>query len=229
MAAGRRCGDSERVRDFETSDKILANNARCCVGKRKRDFVRLREAVCVQAASAGLYCRRFSINCLKQGSMKEVPLTKGMFAFVDDEDFFKLKKGKWHARIGRKTAYAGRVGKKDDGESRIVLMHRAILKLTDEPVCVDHIDGNGLNNQKSNLRICSAQQNLRNSGLRRDNSTGYKGVSFSISNKGFMATIRYNNKKIYLGTFLTPEEAARAYDEAAKRLHGEFARTNFSD
>jgi len=105
-------------------------------------------------------------------------------------------------------------------------MHRVIL---DAPMnmLVDHINGNGLDNRRENLRICTNTENLRNRGKDRDNTSGYKGVVIKKGEKKFRAQIRVNQKTIHLGSFSTPEEAARAYDDAAREYFGEFAWTNF--
>ena len=92
---------------------------------------------------------------------------------------------------------------------------------------VDHIDGNGLNNQRSNLRQCSHQQNLHNQDIRIDTSTGYKGVHFNKESGKYRAQIAVNHKRHFLGSFADPAEAALAYDNAARKHHGEFCRVNF--
>jgi hypothetical protein len=90
---------------------------------------------------------------------------------------------------------------------------------------VDHIDGNTLNNQRSNLRIVNRFQNGMNQGKHKNNTSGYKGVNSNGFN--YMARIRVNGERIYIGTYSTVEEAGRAYDNKAKELHGEFAKLNF--
>jgi HNH endonuclease/AP2 domain-containing protein len=113
--------------------------------------------------------------------------------------------------------------------SRPRLAHRlAWLIMTGEwpPAGIDHIDGNSLNNRWANLRAATPSENLRNRGKTRKNTSGYKGVSWSTSNNGWVAQITHHYKTRNLGTFQTPEEAAAAYDEAATQLHGEFARRN---
>src|SRR5690606_19356654 len=112
---------------------------------------------------------------------------------------------------------------------RIGIMHRAILGSLHEELKtdhVDHIDGNSLNNSKANLRVCNHSQNQANARLRTDNTSGYKGVSFLASNNVWVASIKIRGKQTYIGRFNTPETAALAYNEAAIRLHGEFARLN---
>jgi hypothetical protein len=101
----------------------------------------------------------------------------------------------------------------------------------DKDMLIDHLDGNTFNNQKKNLRICTHSENMRNSKIPINNTSGYKGVSLiknTITEK-WMATIRFNNKKNYLGSFNDPVDAARAYNEAALKYHGEFAHINKID
>ena len=94
---------------------------------------------------------------------------------------------------------------------------------------VDHINGNPLDNRKSNLRICTNAENQRNRGVNKNNTSGYKGVCWAKQNKKWKARIKHNGKLIHLGYYKDKEEAARAYDKKAKELHGEYAYLNFPD
>jgi len=104
-------------------------------------------------------------------------------------------------------------------------MHRVIMN-TPIHLEVDHVDHNTLNNQRYNLRNCSHCQNSKNQKSHKDSTSKYKGV-FQKRPDRFQSHITQNGKIIHLGTYKTEEEAARAYDEAAKRLHGKFAYLNF--
>ena len=113
------------------------------------------------------------------------------------------------------------------GRRRATLpIHRLIM---DAPkgMEVDHINGNPLDNRKSNLRICTIAENLRNKGAGKNNTSGYKGVSWVKRNKRWLAQIKHNGKQVYIGHYKNKEEAARAYDKKAKELHGEYAYLNF--
>jgi hypothetical protein len=157
--------------------------------------------------------------------MKEVQLSRGYVALVDDDDFEWLSQYRWHASDkGAGYFYAARIITKDDGKRTLEYMHRAI-KQNPKGFFVDHKDGNTFNNQKSNLRVCTRAENIRNEGKQKHNTSGYCGVRPSGSK--FVAHITVNNKNIYIGTCDTKEEAARAYDAAALKYHGEFARLNF--
>jgi hypothetical protein len=156
--------------------------------------------------------------------MKSISLTQGKFADVDDEDYDHLMSRKWQARFDGKNWYAvTRVG------SRRVSMHRMIMGIEDPKVEVDHRDGNGLHNWRGNLRVCTRAQNLSNRGVFKNNTTGYKGVVVARSgNKNsYRAQLRFHGKLLYFGFYSTPEQAARAYDAAARKFFGEFARLNF--
>jgi hypothetical protein len=108
-----------------------------------------------------------------------------------------------------------------------IKLHRLLMGVTDPKIIIDHKDGDTLNNQKENLRICTSAENSRNSKPNKTYSTtGYKGVSYNKRVKRWTGAIIYNRKKIFLGYFSSPEVAANAYNEAAKKYHGEFARLN---
>nr|WP_269140600.1 HNH endonuclease [Proteus terrae] len=94
---------------------------------------------------------------------------------------------------------------------------------------IDHIDGDKLNNRIENLRICTHNQNQHNQGIRASNKSGYKGVSWMKSVKKWQAQICCNSKVTHLGLYTNKIEAAKAYDEAAKKLHGDFAWLNFPE
>lgn len=154
--------------------------------------------------------------------MKEIPLTHGKIAFVDDEDFDLLDQFKWLAIRRGYTFYAARmIGPK--GNRSTILMHRVVMRcgLGEE---VDHRNRDGLNNTRENLRMATRSENMRNSRRRKDNVSGFKGVSFHRSTRKWQAHIMLNQKSIYLGIFTTPEEAHLAYCQAAESMHGEFAR-----
>ena len=157
--------------------------------------------------------------------MKTINLSRGFLALVDDEDFEALSKNKWSAHTSGATHICASRNVKLQNSRCVVLMHREILKVSDRNLHVDHVDGNPLNNQKANLRVCSRQENMQNSKLRTDNKLGLKGVSLRRSKSSpYQATIQAGKVQRYLGVFATAEQAHAAYCAAAKVLHGEFAR-----
>lgn len=156
--------------------------------------------------------------------MKEVELTRGYKAQVDDEDYERVMQFKWHAHPGNNTFYAMRYVP-DTGENQ--LMHRFILGLTSSDARVDHSpDPSGLNNQRNNLRIATCQDNNYNRRLNSDNTSGFKGVTWNKASQRWRATIKVNRRKLHLGYFEDSKEAAKAYDIAAIQHHGMFAKTN---
>ncbi len=154
--------------------------------------------------------------------MKQIELTQGQVAIVDDCDFDMLSKHKWSARQRRSGYWDAitniRVRK---GKQKTTYMSRLILG-TPEGMIADHINGNTLDNTRANLRTTTFNQNIQNQKLKRTNSAGYKGVQ----KRGKRWIARVGNS-LYLGRHDTPEDAARAYDKAAKEMYGEFARINF--
>jgi len=155
--------------------------------------------------------------------VKEIPLTQGQVALVDNEDFETLNQFKWCAQWApdAQTFYAQRrEGKK------IIYMHRKILDAPDR-VKIDHRNHLGLDNQRSNLRFATGNQNQANSRISKRNTSGFKGVSRYRKKERWKAQISKNNRSIFLGYFNHPEQAARAYDAAALKYFGEFACCNF--
>ena len=157
--------------------------------------------------------------------MKEIELTLGKKALVDDADFEWLNQYKWSAVKGTYTFYAARSAKDENGKFKRVQMHREITQ-TPKGLQTDHADGNGLNNQRSNLRVCTIQQNQHNTTSHRDSSSKYKGVSWKKSGKKWLARIKINAERRHIGVYKTEIEAAQAYDKVAKESFGEFARLN---
>lgn len=159
--------------------------------------------------------------------MKTIELTQGKVTLVDDEDYDFLMQWKWHAMIKKEDyRYAARRKNK-----KVLIMHRVIMNATDIKIAVDHKDHDGLNNQKSNLRLCINAQNIcnRRTSIHKSSSK-YLGVYLSNwAVKKWKAQITKNNQKFFLGHFDSEEDAACAYDAAAKRLHGEFANLNFKN
>jgi len=146
------------------------------------------------------------------------------YALVDDEDFEELNKHKWYAIKDHNTYYAIRHDKRDPNtlERKSVRMHRILLNAPSNMV-VDHINGNGLDNRRSNIRLCTQSQNAFNQRKNIKNVSGYKGVGWHKQRKKWRAQIRINKKRIDIGHFSTPKLAHEAYIEAAKKYHGDFA------
>lgn len=155
--------------------------------------------------------------------MREITLTQGKFAQVDDEDYEKVSKFRWCAEKLGHVFYAKR-WVTIDGKAVGIRMHRLIVSLErGDSRLVDHKDGNGLNNQKSNLRICTKAQNQFNMRRNSRNTSGYRGVSRGKKPGTWCARIRSSGKYLYLGSYHSKEDAYVAYCKAAKELRGEYA------
>lgn len=158
--------------------------------------------------------------------MKLIQLRRGEFAKVDDEDFELVSKYKWYANTNGRTKYVKSTIRNDNVQT-IILMHRLVFPGEIKGKQIDHIDGDGLNNQKSNLRICSHSENQMNRKPRINTTSKFKGVYFKTKEEKWVAIIKLNGKTKWLGRFKIETEAAIAYDRAAKELFGEFAKLNF--
>lgn len=160
--------------------------------------------------------------------MREILLTQGKAALVDDDDYDALMLHKWQACKDHGGNWYAQRRRWSRSLGKPIHMHREVLQAPDG-VSVDHRDGNGLNNTKQNLRLCTNSQNIANAKRRKDNSSGFRGVTANGRSWGkrWVAQIKYQNKNFYLGIYDEPAAAARAYDIKAKELFGEFARLNF--
>ncbi len=152
--------------------------------------------------------------------VRRIPLGRGLFATVDAADYEELSKYKWYAKRHGPTTYATCI---KDG--RIVYMHRMIMR-PGKGLLVDHIDGNGLNNRRCNLRICTHQQNQANRGPRGGSS---RFVGVHRHGDKWHASIRCRGEYFYLGLFDDEVEAAKARDRKAYELHGEYAYLNLPE
>ena len=155
-------------------------------------------------------------------AFRKIPLTQGQYAIVDPERYEELAKHKWFAKRCDGRFYAVRSAK-----NKNVKMHHVIIG-TEEGKVIDHINSNGLDNRKANVRFATIQQNGWNKRKQRGNySSKYKGVHWEKKRKEWRARIKCSGRSIHLGRFDTEEEAGMAYDGKARELFGEFASLNF--
>ena len=151
-------------------------------------------------------------------------LGNGLETLVDADDYIKYGTMKW--RIDKENELYPRRKFWINGKKRGLLLHRLIMDAK-KGQQVDHINRNSLDNRKENLRFCTSSQNLQNSRLSKKNTSGYKGVYFFKNQKKWKAKIYFNKKSLFLGHFNNKEDAARAYDKAAKEHFKSFANLNF--
>ena len=157
-------------------------------------------------------------------------MTQGKFAIVDPDDYYRLCKHKWHTRKihnGFYAVHSQRV-RGEKGKVEHVLMHREVLAVG-EGRFVDHANRNGLDNRKANLRAATRSENGMNRGKYRRGRyrSRYKGLSWHPGQRKWLAYIKAKGRKVYLGKFEDEVQAAKAYDLAAEKYHGDFASLNF--
>lgn len=152
-------------------------------------------------------------------AIRQIPLTQGKFAIVDAADYEWLMQWKWRYH------WAGYARRQGESRKQDILMHREILA-TPKGMDTDHINGNRLDCRRINLRICSRKENVRNQLPKAGFSSKYKGVSWSKAAKKWYASIKVDGRGRNLGLFSNEMDAANAYDAAAKKAFGEFAKIN---
>lgn len=163
------------------------------------------------------------INTVREdGANVYITLTRDQTTVIDLEDFKTLRNFKWFAqsqnqRGGKERFVAAR---KEYGGT--ILMHRQIMQAPDG-LDVDHINMDPLDNRRANLRVCTRSQNKANAGKHRDNTSGFTGVNWNTTAKAWAARLGLNGKKVFLGYFNTPEEAAKAYNAAKVKYFGDFS------
>jgi hypothetical protein len=168
----------------------------------------------------GVPCRDYQPRPAEPpGDIRRIPLGCGKYALVDAADYEWLNQWRWHSING----YAVRCER-----GKRIFMHRAIMRAPKGKI-VDHGDGNRCNNYRTNLRICTRQDNVHNAAKRAGSSSRYKGVSFCRRPGKWHAQIKFKGHSIHLGYFGDEAEAARAYDRAAVERFGVFARPSFPE
>ncbi len=150
-----------------------------------------------------------------------IPVSKGLFTVVDEQDYDELAKYRWFAHRNGENYYACR-----SEAGKTISMHRQILNVPAGLMC-DHKNHDGLDNRRCNLRICTASQNQQNRLPRSAGTSHYKGVHWDAYNRKWRAEIQHNGRRIHIGYYDYQADAAIAYDDVAIELFGEFACLNY--
>jgi hypothetical protein len=162
-------------------------------------------------------------------TFRKIYLGEGEWTILEPRDYYRLRHFKWFLFGNKSNFYAVRSIKVGTGKTKMAYLHRDIL-MPSEGLVVDHKNGDSLDNRRANLRLATRSQNSCNS--RRDKSKAssrFRGVIFEKHSGLWLARIKCHGKQIGLGRFTNEIDAANAYDEAAKKYHGDFARLNFPE
>jgi hypothetical protein len=160
---------------------------------------------------------------------RRIPIGEGRFTIIEPGDYYRLNDFHWCISVSRDNIYAVRLELIGNGNIRKVRMHREIMNAPGD-MLVDHKNCNTLDNRRANLRLATHSQNMCNRPKSSAKTTSkYRGVHFDKQRGKWVAKIQVNRKIIWLGYFDSENDAAKAYDNAAKKIHGEFARLNFTE
>jgi len=159
---------------------------------------------------------------------RKIPLNEGKFTIVDPQDFYRFNSFDWFADGKGDCFYAVRFLISETESPKIIRLHREIMNAPAD-LLVDHRNNDGLDNRRSNLRLATHPENMQNRRKLKNTSSQYIGVDFDKESGKWRARIKVNGKRIYLGRFDSEIEAARAYDAAAKKYYGKYARLNFPE
>lgn len=157
------------------------------------------------------------------GETQTIKLTQGLVTVVDAEDFERLSKWKWFAQKVRFTFYAARNIRQANGKWKTARMHRVLMQPS-EDMEIDHRNGNGLDNRRANLRICTRQENQHNRKLNKNNASGHKGVYWNVQCKKWHPQIQIDGKRMHLGLYDNINEAVAVRKAKEVELFGEFVR-----
>jgi len=216
-------GTAELAREFDCSPTTI------WMIRTKRSYAHVPDVPPVENPVIKEAIVAFPKNNIKVvGDIAMIELSSGDVAIMDADKVELISDIKWYCLPGDHTKYAVSSNRLED---RIVVMLYLHRVLTDCPkgLVVDHINGDGLDNRRNNLRVVTVAQNNLNSRVRSDSTTGIKGAYYDKRKGSYYSHIKRGDERIYLGTFSTAEEAAEAYAKASRELHGEYGRTYLDD
>ena len=172
-----------------------------------------------------LMIRRFHYGYM----FRRIYIGEGLYTIVDPDIYYRVGHLKWSVCGDGRKDYAARIDRKFRyGRTKTIFLHREIMNAP-KGLLVDHHNGKSLDNRMDNLRLATHSQNMQNRRKRKNTTSQYVGIYFEKRRKKWTAGITVNKKKIWLGRFDDEKAAARAYDEAARKYHKEFARLNFPE
>ena len=162
-------------------------------------------------------------------AFRRIYIGEGLYTIVDPDIYYRIGHLRWSVCGDERKDYAARIDRKFRyGRTKTIFLHREIMNAP-RGLLVDHRNGDSLDNRRANLRLATHSQNMQNRRKRKNTTSRYTGVCFEKRRKKWTANITVNKKKIWIGRFDDEIEAAKAYDEAARKEHGEFARLNFGE
>lgn len=216
-------GNAELARELDCSTTTI------WMVRTKRSYAHVPDVPTIEEPIVEEAADTCSKNTIKVvGDIAMIELSSGDVAIIDADKIDLISTKKWYRLQGSNTKYAVSNERGQGGKVTMFYLHRVLMDCPSNMV-VDHINGDGLDNRSCNLRLATRSQNNMNRRVGLGGKTGIRGVLYSEERKVYYARIKVKGKNIYLGTFVTAEEAAKAYADASAKYHGEYGRTHFDD
>lgn len=232
---GKRFGDWIVIGEGNKPRTVYCECSCGFCNKEKRDVIKYN---LIHGLSKGCGLKSKTLNGLKNRKQNKYIETDNCYeiqisdkkVLIDKEDYDKVCKYKWNLHSDSTNIYVRAYKRyKENGVKEYIFLHNLVMDNKEKLLVVDHIDGNTLNNKKSNLRLCTQKNNEINKKIQKNNKSGHKGVWYSSLERKWKAYITYNNKRIHLGTFINKNEAIKVREEAENKYFKNFNRGGLNE